>query len=88
VVSPAASGARGSGLDLAPFFIQWAAGTPHPSTTSSGGCRLASIDLVDPAPAALRRLLETAGFAATVREGPMSMRVTLECAKGRVTFGE
>jgi len=80
------TGARGAGLDLAPFFIQWGAGTAHPASTSPGGCRLESLELVEPDPAPLQRLLDAAGYKASVRPGERSMRLALECPKGRVSF--
>jgi hypothetical protein len=80
------TGAGGAGLDLAPFFIQWGAGTAHPSSTSPGGCRLESLELVEADPAPLQRLLDAVGYKARVRAGERSMRLELQCPKGRVTF--
>ncbi len=80
---------RGPDLAIAPFFIQWADRTPHPSTTSPGGCRLIALDLTDPQPARLEEFFRAAGFHATVRTGSTpGMRLTLECPHGRVTFPE
>jgi len=79
-------GATGEGLDLAPFFIQWAAATPHPSTTSPGGCRLESFELADPHPEALRRLFDAVGYKAVLRAGERAMRLELQCPKGTVSF--
>lgn len=79
--------AAGPGLELAPFFIEWAAGTPHPSTTSPGGCRLVGLELVAPDTARLQEFLRAAGFHADVRSGnPRGFRLRLECPRGRVTF--
>jgi hypothetical protein len=80
------AGAGGLGLELAPFFIEWAAGTPHPSTTSPAGCRLEGVELAEPEPAQLQRLFDAVGFRAALRAGERSMRLTLDCPKGPVSF--
>lgn len=80
------AGAGGPGLELAPFFIQWADGTAHPSTTSPAGCRLEGLELVEPEPTRLRRLFDAVGYKPNLRAGERAMRVTLECPKGRVSF--
>jgi hypothetical protein len=79
-------GATGEGLDLAPFFIQWAAATLHPSTTSPGACRLLRLGLFDPHPEALRRLFDVVGYKADLRAGERAMRLELQCPKGPVSF--
>lgn len=80
------AGARGAGLDLAPFLIEWAAGARHPSTDSPSGCQLGSLELADPEPAALQRFFEAVGYKARVSPGERSMRLTLECRGGKVSF--
>lgn len=77
----------GPDLVLAPFFIQWGEGTPHPSTTSPSGCRLADLKLRDPAPQALQKLFQAVGVGVLVETGASrSMVLTLECPRGLVTF--
>ncbi len=77
----------GPGLEAAPFFIEWAEGTPHPSTTSPGGCRLVSLELVAPDITRLEEFFRAVGYQATIRQGgTRGLRVTLECPRGRVTF--
>ena len=77
----------GKGLEAAPFFIEWASGTPHPSTTSPGGCSLAALELTLPDTTRMHDFLITAGFVPTLRTGrSAALRITLECPKGRVTF--
>ncbi len=77
----------GPDLVLAPFFIHWGEGTAHPSTTSPSGCHLAGLELRDPTPRALQKLLEAVGLTAPVETGAnRSMVLTLECPRGRVTF--
>ncbi len=79
----------GPGLELAPFFIQWAAGTPHPSTTSPTGCQLVSVGLRHPQPAPLVAFFRACGFHATVFPGDQpALGVVLQCRRGRVTFPE
>lgn len=80
------AGATGPGLDLAPFFIRWADAAPHPSTTSPVGCQLDSFELVEPQPAPLQRLFDAVGYKASLRAGDRSMRLTLACGKGKVSF--
>jgi len=54
--------------------------------TTGGGCRLESLELVEADPAPLQRLLDAVGYKARVRAGERSMRLELQCPKGRVTF--
>jgi hypothetical protein len=76
------------GLNGAPFFIQWDAAAPHPSTTSPWGCTLRSLEIVARDPAPLRKLLESLGLEIGVRsgEGP-SLGLALACPRGEVLFG-
>jgi hypothetical protein len=76
----------GPGLELAPFLIEWATGTAHPSVSAPGGCRFVSVDLAMPDPAPLQKFFAAVGYTANVQTGARAMRVTLECPKGRVTF--
>jgi hypothetical protein len=77
----------GAGLELAPFFIAWSASSPHPSTTSPTGCRLVSLELLEPEPSRLEAFFAAVGYHATIRkQDPSGMRLTLDCAKGRVSF--
>jgi hypothetical protein len=39
-----------------PFFIEWGAGSPHPSADSPRGCRLTRLEIATPDPAALKTL--------------------------------
>jgi hypothetical protein len=81
------AGVRGPGLELAPFFIQWSASTAHPSTTSPGGCRVVSFELIAPDATRLDQFFAAAGYQAIVRTGrERGMRLTLQCPKGKVSF--
>ena len=53
-------------VDPVPFFIEWAAGSPHPATDSPGGCRLTAFEVRHPDPERLQRLLATLGIDAAV----------------------
>lgn len=78
----------GPGLELAPFVIEWATGTPHPSTTSPAGCTLESWELLVPDDKKLGTYLAALPFEVTVHHAEKDgFRLTLQCPKGRVTFG-
>ena len=77
----------GAGLDGAPFFIQWGAGTPHPSTQSPGGCTFGAVSVAEIAPAPLAKFLTVAGVNASVTTTAVSgMTITLSCPAGEVVF--
>jgi Glyoxalase-like domain len=48
-------------VELVPFLIEWGGDTPHPSTTSPRGCRLASFTGGHPAPDAVAPMLAAVG---------------------------
>jgi hypothetical protein len=74
----------GPGLELAPFLIEWAAGTAHPSATSPAGCALERTDVTVPQPAALQRFFDTLGLGMKVGTGERRLHLVLACPKGRV----
>jgi hypothetical protein len=75
-------------LGLTPFFIEWSKDTLHPSTTSPAGCTLVKMELTHRTPGRLQSLFKAVGFSATISSGePPSMKVTLDCPRGRVEFG-
>ena len=49
------------GIAVAPFFINWHAGTKHPATTAPGGCELATLTIADPASDRLAKALGALG---------------------------
>jgi hypothetical protein len=72
---------------LVPFFIQWAAFSPHPATTSPEGCTLRELRFEDPGPDELRRTFDRLGIDARVSHGPRAaMHVRLDCPTGLVEF--
>lgn len=77
----------GAGLDAAPFFIMWGAGTPHPSTQSPRGCTFRSASMTEPDPAPLMKFLATAGVKVAVAKADTPhMTIVLACPAGEVTF--
>lgn len=72
-------------LELAPFFVEWDAASPHPSTTSPQGCTVKSIELRTPHDEKLRKLLGLLQLPARVThaEAPMLV-VTLQGKAGPV----
>lgn len=79
-------GARGDD-GLSPFFIQWEAGTTHPSADSPAGCRLESLSFEAPDPGAVANRLAGLGLAARVERAPAPrLRATLSTPKGPIAF--
>lgn len=74
-------------IAVAPFFIQWSAGTKHPSTTSPAGCSLSSLKVQDPKIARLSAGLNNLGVPGVVyQEGRSEIVATLTCGAKTVTF--
>jgi len=53
---------------LAPFFIQWEAGSPHPSSDSPRLGTAKSLRFETPEPDELRRILQAAAIQADIRK--------------------
>jgi hypothetical protein len=71
---------------LVPFLIDWGA-SPHPGTTSIGGCRLVAFHGEHPDPARVRKHLEALGVDLEIREGPVPrLRAELHTPRGPVTL--
>jgi hypothetical protein len=78
-------GVTAPGGALIPFFIEWAAGTRHPSEDSPQGCSLSSFHLEHPDAAAVREALAALGLPIDVRDAAEArLRVTLDTPRGRV----
>ena len=74
-------------IAVAPFFIQWGAGTKHPSTTSPAGCSLSSLKVQDPKIARLSAGLKNLGVPGVIyQEGRSAIEATLTCGAKTVTF--
>ena len=80
-------GARGPGLGLAPFLIEWSPASAHPSSTSPAGCRLLGIEVRERDPEPLRKYLEAVGYSVAVTAGDPGLVVRLACPRGTVSFG-
>lgn len=70
-----------------PFFIEWSATSPHPSTESPAGCTLAAVRMTSPAPDSLRALLAKGEVVIPVVAGASEgLQFDLDCPRGRVEF--
>jgi hypothetical protein len=75
------------GVDPIPFFIQWAANSPHPSSDSPAGCELSSLEFEHPDSKALSEALAGLEISATVRQAQsVAIVATLSTPKGAVVF--
>jgi hypothetical protein len=54
---------------LLPFFIEWSADSPHPSSDAPSGCQLLRFELLAPDPAALAKTTARLKFAAPIAKG-------------------
>ncbi len=52
-----------------PFFIEWGANSPHPSTDAPAGLRLDRFAIADPDPAGLRKMCEHLGLNVLIEPG-------------------
>jgi hypothetical protein len=72
------------GIDPIPFFIQWSAGSPHPSQDSPKGCALVSLEFQHPDAGRLRETFSRIGIDATTRQAEASAIIaTVATPKGR-----
>ena len=70
---------------LLPFFIEWAADSPHPASDAPQGCRLFRFELVTPNLEALRKTVELMSLGATVTRGSKpEIRARISGPKGEV----
>jgi hypothetical protein len=74
-------------FSVVPFFIEWGAGSAHPSGDSPKGCRLRAVSFQHPKPEEFRALLGKMGIEAAVERGHRAaLRAVLDTPKGRVTL--
>lgn len=72
-------------VDPIPFFIEWAAGSVHPSQDSPRGCELQSLEIEASDPAAVGELLTSIGIDGSVRQArTTSLRATLVTPTGKI----
>jgi hypothetical protein len=70
-----------------PFFIQWSAGSPHPSGDAPAGCTLSSFEIRHPTPDAVRDLLGKLGIESEVTaSNDARLVVSLGTPKGSVVL--
>ena len=74
---------------LLPFFIQWGAGTVHPSVDAPKGCTLESFAVISPDGAALATEFEKLGIAVEVASGKTArLRAKITGPMGMLLLGE
>lgn len=72
---------------LVPFLIEWAPGTPHPSSTSPTGAHLADLSAEHPHPDEVERMLEALGIDLHVDEAARpALIATIEGPNGTVVL--
>ena len=73
---------------LLPFFIEWSADSPHPSTDAPQGCRLSSFDALTPDPATLSRTATLIlGLDLPITKGdPPQLRAEITSSKGKLAL--
>ena len=73
----------GPAVEPIPFFIQWAAGSAHPSQDSPQGCELQSFEIEHPEPASVTQLLNTLEMEVPVKPGKnVGLIATLRTSMG------
>ena len=73
------------GVEPIPFFIEWAADSPHPAQDSPRGCALLAFQIDHPDPASVIGVLKGLGIEAEVNQGSsVRLTATLQTPKGRV----
>ncbi len=73
------------GVEPIPFFIQWAAGSLHPSQDSPKGCELQSFEIGHPAREEILAALKRLGIEAKVTQSTkITITAALKTPKGRV----
>ena len=75
------------GIAGAPFIIEWGATSPHPATTSPGGCTLRSLKVFSPQKVALDRLFTALGLEVVAEDATdqnTSYQIELDCPKGTI----
>jgi len=69
---------------LLPFFIEWGAGSIHPSVDAPAGCRLGRFAVAGPDPGELQRTFRRLGISVTVEQGEQPhLRARIIGPKGR-----
>jgi hypothetical protein len=78
---------RRDSVDPVPFFVEWGAGTVHPSQDSAKGCELTALAFEHPEAEQVRRVLQRLGIDATVKTSArVRLTATLKTPKGDVSL--
>jgi Glyoxalase-like domain len=76
---------KAEATQLLPFFIEWGAGSIHPSVDSPQGCQLLRFEAVTPDVAGLSRKAQELGLDLPIARGKkMYLRATIEGPKGKL----
>ena len=67
---------------LLPFFIEWGAGTVHPSVDAPAGCKLTSFEVESQDDTRLREMFQKMGIEVTVRRGAGLLRARIAGLRG------
>jgi len=74
-------------VEPVPFFIEWAAGSTHPSQESPIGCELLSVQFQHPYAAALAAMLKSLGIQAQIFQADaVRITATVKTPKGVIEF--
>lgn len=74
-------------IAVAPFFINWSAGTKHPATTAPGGCDLGALTVSDPNSDRLFAALEALGATGvTYVKGAPRIAAAVKCGNRTATL--
>ncbi len=72
---------------LVPFFIEWSADSPHPSSDAPTGCRIESFSAADPNPEELKKIYREIGIDMTVERGDQpQLRAVIAGPKGKLSL--
>ncbi len=74
-------------VDVMPFFIQWTAGSVHPSEDAPKGCRLVALDIQHPDASKLGETFARLGIKIEPVPSPhIALRATIDTPRGRVVL--
>ncbi|MGH9742212.1 MAG: VOC family protein [Candidatus Acidiferrum sp.] len=72
---------------LLPFFIEWSAGTVHPSADAPAGCKIATFELSAPNDADLKRVCNLLDLSVRIVKGEQpQLRATIAGSKGELAL--
>ena len=72
------------GVEPIPFFIEWAAGSVHPSQDSPAGCELQELAIAHPQPDAVAGMLEKLGVRSDVKKADRArLTAQIQTPKGK-----